>query len=58
MAKRRRNKKVPVPRFPPQKWQPGQAPRIEKPKKGRGSYERGGQRRAALGEIIEDLPET
>ncbi len=56
MANRR--KKKALPRFPPQKWQPGQAPRIEKPKKGRGSYERGGHRRAALGEIMEDLPET
>jgi hypothetical protein len=37
MAKRRRKK---GPRFPREKWLPGQAPRIEKPKKGRGSYHR------------------
>jgi hypothetical protein len=40
MARRRKRDKLPAPRFPREKWLPGQAPRIEKPKKGRGSYHR------------------
>jgi hypothetical protein len=38
---RKKAKKVP---FPPKKWLPGQAPRIEPPKKGAG-YDRSRERR-------------
>jgi hypothetical protein len=47
---RRKPKKVP---FPPKKWLPGQAPRIEKPKKGAG-YDRTRERRRK-DEAAEDM---
>jgi stalled ribosome alternative rescue factor ArfA len=40
MASRGKRKKSRGPRFPRRKWDPGQKPRIEKPKKGKGSYDR------------------
>jgi hypothetical protein len=46
---RKKAKKVP---FPPKKWLPGQAPRIEKPKKGAG-YDRT-QERLEKKEAAED----
>ena len=50
------NKRGPKkPRFPRKQWVAGQAPRVEKPKKGRGSYDRRGEKREVSGEV-EDLP--
>jgi hypothetical protein len=40
MANRRRKRKSPKVPFPRRQWEPGQAPRVEKPKKGRGAYDR------------------
>lgn len=45
MSKRRRKKKAELPKFPRRQWEPGQAPRIEKPKKGRGTYDRDREKR-------------
>jgi len=50
MTRRDKPKK---PRFPRAKWQPGQAPRVEKPKKG-GGYDRTRERRKK-GESVEDV---
>jgi hypothetical protein len=55
MAKRRKRDEPPVPRFPRQTWKPGQAPRAEKPKKGRGSYERSRQEREIRKDVQQDL---
>ena len=52
MAGRRKRDK---PRFPRKQWQPGQQERVESPKKGKGTYRRGGDRRATGGEIEESL---
>ena len=52
MAGRRKRDK---PRFPRKQWQPGQQERAESPKKGKGTYRRGGDRRATGGEIEESL---
>lgn len=57
MARTRNSKKVKKPRFPRKLWLPGQAPRTEKPKKGRGSYDRRQEKREVSGEV-EDLPEA
>jgi hypothetical protein len=47
MAKRKsKRKKAKVP-FPRRQWEPGQAPRVEKPKAGRGAYDRKALRRDA-----------
>ena len=46
------NKRGPKkPRFPRKQWVAGQAPRVEKPKKGRGSYDRRRVKREALDEL-------
>ena len=52
MARRRKRDK---PRFPRKQWRPGQQERVESPKKGKGTYRRGGDRRATGGEIEESL---
>ena len=44
MARRGKRKKSRGPRFPRCTWQPGQKPRVEKPKKG-GGYDRTRQKR-------------
>jgi len=51
MARRRKQDK---PRFPRRRWQPGQQERVETPKKGKGSYRRGGHHRRT-DEEIEDV---
>jgi hypothetical protein len=43
---RSRKRKPKAPRFPRNKWLPGQKPRVEKPKKGPGSYDRLAERQA------------
>jgi len=50
MSERRRDKK---PRFPRKQWRPGQQERVENPKKGKGTYRRGGDRRATEDETEE-----
>ena len=52
------NKRGPKkPRFPRKQWVAGQAPRVEKPKKGRGSYDRRQEKREVSGDAA-DLPEA
>ena len=57
MTPKRKSKKATKPRFPRRQWVAGQAPRVEKPKKGRGSYDRRGEKREVSGDV-EDLPEA
>ena len=57
MAPARKNRKLKKPRFPRKRWVAGQAPRVEKPKKGRGSYDRR-QERCEVSGGVEDLPEA
>ncbi len=57
MAKRHGGKRKGGPRFPRKRWAAGQAPRVETPAKGRGSYRRGGAPRdvgRAIDEALED----
>jgi hypothetical protein len=56
MSSRRRKTKIKKPRFPRAKWAPGQAPRIEPPEKGRGSYDRAEVRKETR-QDTRDLPE-
>ena len=56
MARTRNSRKAKKPRFPRKLWLPGQAPRTEKPKKGRGSYDRQRAKRGVSGEI--DVPDS
>ena len=44
MSRSKRRGKQPKPKFPRRTWEPGQKPRVEKPKKG-GGYDRTRQRR-------------
>ncbi|MCX5655731.1 MAG: hypothetical protein NTY65_13920 [Planctomycetota bacterium] len=55
MAGRDKRKKPKKPHFPRRLWTAGQKPRVEKPKKGRGSYDRTGEDRAIRREAEEDL---
>ncbi|MBM4018165.1 MAG: ribosome alternative rescue factor ArfA [Planctomycetes bacterium] len=57
MAPRGKRGKPKKPRFPRRRWLPGQAPRIEKPRKGKGSYDRSRQGRDARRQAAEDLGE-
>ncbi len=52
MARRGKRKKSRGPPFPRRTWEPGQKPRVEKPRKGRGSYDRTRQKRADNEEIM------
>ena len=54
MSKRRSQKK---PRFPRQRWRPGQQERAETPKKGKGAYRRSHERRHADEEAAEVFDE-
>jgi hypothetical protein len=55
MANRRKTRKrVKVP-FPRKQWQSGQAPRVEKPKKGRGSYDRSRESRGLSKDVGPEL---
>ena len=57
MAAKRKRSRLKKPRFPRRQWLPGQAPRIETPKKGKGSYDRRGEKhrtRTEVGGEIED----
>jgi len=58
MAGRGKRKKPKKPHFPRRLWTAGQKPRVEKPKKGRGSYERDRAGRALRREVEEDLGES
>jgi len=56
MGRRSDHDKPHPPRFPRKRWQPGQAPHVEEPAKGKGSYDR---RRAGDdidGELAEGPP--
>ena len=54
MTARRRKKDVPEPPpFPRKKWTAGQTPRTEKPKKGRGAYDRRKEKQAREGQAGE-----
>ena len=55
MSRSRKRKKAAKPLFPRRQWLPGQAPRVEPPAKGRGSYDRGRAGRAVRREVDEDL---
>jgi hypothetical protein len=44
MAQRKRTRRKAKVPFPRRQWQPGQAPRTEKPKAGKGSYDRRAKR--------------
>ena len=55
MSARRKKTKAKKPHFPRRLWTAGQKPRVEKPKKGRGSYERDRAGRALRREVEEDL---
>jgi hypothetical protein len=50
MAAKRKRARLKKPRFPRRQWLPGQAPRIETPKKGKGSYDRRREERATQAE--------
>jgi len=50
MSRRGHRDKTQGPRFPRRRWSPGQAERTQTPKKGKGSYDRGGEKRAAKDE--------
>jgi hypothetical protein len=52
MTTRRGKRKSPKVPFPRKQWQPGQSPRVEKPKKG-GGYDRVQERRQT-GESVEE----
>ena len=52
---RSKRKKAKKPHFPRRLWTPGQKPRVEKPKKGRGSYDRTREDRAIRRDVEEDL---
>jgi len=57
MSRSRKRKKAAKPPFPRKQWLPGQAPRVEPPAKGKGSYDRGRAGRAVRKEVEEDLGE-
>jgi len=52
MAAKARRRRRDKPQFPRKQWQPGQQERIEKPRKGRGSYDRTRQKRDDKEEIM------
>jgi len=54
---RSKRKKPKTPHFPRRLWTAGQAPRVEKPKKGKGSYDRDREDRALRKEVQDDLAE-
>jgi len=57
MAAKRKRSRPKKPRFPRRQWLPGQAPRVETPTKGKGSYDRRGEKRQTQTEVegeIED----
>ena len=57
MSRSRKRKKAAKPPFPRRQWLPGQAPRVEPPAKGKGSYDRDRAGRAVRREVDEDLGE-
>ena len=57
MSRSRKRKKAKKPPFPRRQWLPGQAPRVEPPAKGKGSYDRGRAGKALRREVDEDLGE-
>ena len=58
MAKRHGGKRKGGPRFPRERWAPGQAPRVETPAKGRGSYRRGKGGGGGAGDATEAIDEA
>ena len=53
MAGRGKRKKPKKPHFPRRLWTAGQKPRVEKPKKGKGSYDRCRAKKDAGEELAE-----
>lgn len=58
MAKRHGGKRKGGPRFPRERWAAGQAPRVETPAKGKGSYRRGKGRGKDAAEAIDEALEN
>jgi hypothetical protein len=54
---RSKRKKPKKPHFPRRLWTAGQKPRVEKPKKGKGSYDRVREGRGLRKEVQDDLGE-
>jgi len=52
-----KRRKAKGPKFPRRRWEAGQTPRTEKAKKGKGSYDRRGERREIPPEVEELLEE-
>jgi hypothetical protein len=57
MAAKRKRSRPKKPRFPRRQWLPGQAPRVEKPKKGKGSYDRNREDRALRKDVEKEVGE-
>jgi len=55
MSARRKKAKIKKPHFPRRLWTAGQKPRVEKPEKGRGSYDRDSEGRALRKEVQGEL---
>ena len=57
MSACRKKAKIKKPHFPRRLWTAGQKPRVEKPEKGKGSYDRVREDRALRRQAEEDLGE-
>ena len=57
MANRRKRGKAKRVPFPRRQWEPGQAPRTEKPRKGKGSYDRDREDREIRKDVEKEVGE-